>query len=154
MLGVGRSARDSEVCSHIANLDSPAGLHLIHELSESGADLRQINSQVAEYWPGDDAGQGWGKYCRDPRLTEDEISEIVQVAQWFSLEELTECARIFAQNDLVQKSQGTPQLGLELALLACIELHNRVQSGQSVSSILLLHGQVRLLPRIMCVLAE
>jgi hypothetical protein len=61
------------------------------------------------------------------------MCEIVQMAQLFSLEELTEYARIFAQNDLVQKNQGTPQLGLELALLTCIELHHRVQSGQSVS---------------------
>jgi hypothetical protein len=64
-------------------------------------------------------------------LTEDEMSEIVQVAQLFSLEKLTEFARIFAQNDLVQKSHGTPQLGLELALLACIELHRHVQPDQS-----------------------
>lgn len=134
MLGVADPRAIQKFVSHIAKLDSPAGLHLIHELSESGADLRQINSQVAEYCRAmmlTRAGASIGEILD---LTEDEISEIVQVAQWFSLEELTECARIFAQNDLVQKSQGTPQLGLELALLACIELHSRVQSGQAISS--------------------
>src|SRR5438309_10976834 len=62
-------------------------------------------------------------------LTEDETSEVLQMTRLFELEELTEFARIFAQNELVQKNQGTPQLGLELALLACIELHRRAQSG-------------------------
>jgi len=42
---------------------------------------------------------------------------------------LTECARIFAQNDLLQKSQGTPQLGLELAMLACVEIHRHAQDN-------------------------
>jgi len=133
MLGVADPRAIQKFVSHIANLDSPAGLHLIHELSEAGADLRQINSQVAEYCRAmmlTRAGASIGEILD---LTEDEISEIVQTAQLFSLTELTECARVFAQNDLVQKSQGTPQLGLELALLACIELHGRVPSGQSVS---------------------
>ena len=61
--------------------------------------------------------------------TEDEVREIFQMTPLFGLEELTECARIFAQNELMQKNQGTPQLGLELALLACIELHRRAQHG-------------------------
>src|ERR1035438_1932888 len=37
---------------------------------------------------------------------------------------------VSAQNDLMQKNQGTPQLGLELAFLQCIELHRRAQSRQ------------------------
>jgi len=68
-------------------------------------------------------------------LTEDEMREVKQLSQLFGLEELTECARIFAQNDLLQKNQGTPQLGLELASLECIEVHRRTQSGQLVPSI-------------------
>src|SRR5258708_38770826 len=68
-------------------------------------------------------------------LTEDETREVQQLSQLFGLEELTACARIFAQNDLLQKKQGTPQLGLELASLECIEVHRRTQSGQLVPSI-------------------
>ena len=135
MLGVADPRAIQKFVSHIANLDSPAGLHLIHELSESGADLRQINAQVAEYYRAMMLTRAGASIAEILDLTEDESNEIVQVAQWFSLEELTECARIFAQNDLVQKSQGTPQLGLELALLACIDLHRRGQSGQSASSV-------------------
>jgi len=133
MLGVADPRAIQKFVGHIANLDSPAGLHLIHELSESGADLRQINLQVAEYCRAMMLTRAGASIAEILDLTEDEMSEIVQMAQLFSLEELTEYARIFAQNDLVQKNQGTPQLGLELALLTCIELHHRVQSGQSVS---------------------
>ncbi|HWS84042.1 MAG TPA: hypothetical protein VN207_07255, partial [Ktedonobacteraceae bacterium] len=133
MLGVADPRAIQKFVGHIANLDSPAGLHLIHELSESGADLRQINLQVAEYCRAMMLTRAGASIAEILDLTEDEMSEIVQMAQMFSLEELTEYARIFAQNDLVQKNQGTPQLGLELALLTCIELHHRVQSGQSVS---------------------
>jgi DNA polymerase-3 subunit gamma/tau len=134
MLGVADPRAIQKFVRHIADLDSPAGLHLIHELSEAGADLRQSNVQIAEYCRAmmlTRAGASIGEILD---LTEDEMSEIVQMAQLFSLEELTEYARIFAQNDLVQKSQSTPQLGLELALLACIELHRRMQSGQSIPS--------------------
>src|SRR5213079_1403004 len=61
-----------------------------------------------------------------------EIREIIRMSQLFVLEELTECAKIFAQNELVQRNQGTPQLGLELALLSCLELHRRENGGQTV----------------------
>ena len=131
MLGVADPRAIQKFVSHIANLDSSAGLHLIHELSEAGADLRQIDLQVAEYCRAMMLTRAGASIAEILDLTEDEMSEIVQMAQLFSLEELTEFARIFAQNDLVQKSHGTPQLGLELALLACIELHRRVQSDQS-----------------------
>lgn len=67
-------------------------------------------------------------------LTEDEAREVKQLTELFTLEELTECARIFAQNDLIQKSQGTPQLALELASLECIEVHRRTQTGQHVAA--------------------
>jgi DNA polymerase-3 subunit gamma/tau len=131
MLGVADPRAIYKFVSHIANLDSSAGLHLIHELAEAGADLRQINLQIAEYCRAMMLTRAGASIAEILDLTEDEVREIVQIAQLFSLEELTEFARTFAQNDLVQKSHGTPQLGLELALLACTELHRRVQSDQS-----------------------
>jgi DNA polymerase-3 subunit gamma/tau len=120
--------------SAVADLDSAAGLHLIHELAEAGADLRQINGQVAEYWRAmmlTKAGANIGEILDH---TDDEIREIVRMSQLFALEELTECAKIFAQNELVQRNQGTPQLGLELALLSCLELHRRESGGQNVGA--------------------
>jgi DNA polymerase-3 subunit gamma/tau len=129
MLGVADPRAIQKFIMHIANVDSAGGLHLIHELSEAGADLRQINGQVAEYWRAMMLAKAGADIATILDCTEDETREIQQCAQHFALEELVECARVFAQNDLIQKNQGTPQLGLELALLTCVELHRRAQSG-------------------------
>jgi DNA polymerase-3 subunit gamma/tau len=62
------------------------------------------------------------------------MREVRELAKRFTLEELTECARIFAQNELMQKNQGTPQLGLELAALACIETHRNPWAKQPAAN--------------------
>ena len=135
MLGLADPRAISSLITSIAELNSSAVLHLIHELSEAGADLRQLNSQVVEYWRALMLARAGADAAAILDLTEDETREVKQLSQLFGLEELTECARIFAQNDLLQKNQGTPQLGLELASLECIEVHRRTQSGQLVPSI-------------------
>ena len=135
MLGVADPRAISRLITCIAEFNSSAVLHLIHELSEAGADLRQINTQVVEYWRALMLAKAGADVATILDLTEDEAREVKQLTQLFALEELTECARIFAQNDLIQKNQGTPQLALELASLECIQVHRRVQSGQSVSAI-------------------
>lgn len=129
MLGVADPRAIQKFISHVAELDSAHGLHLINELSESGADLRQINVQVAEFWRAMMLAKAGATIAEILDNTDEEIREIVQMAQHFTLVELSECARIFAQNELMQKSQATPQLGLELAFLACVELHRRSQDG-------------------------
>src|SRR5579863_2454600 len=130
MLGVADPRAIQKLIDHVAHLASPAGLHLIHELSEAGADLRQINIQIGEYWRALMLAKAGADVATILDRTEDETKDIMQLVVLFGLEELTEFARIFAQNDLIQKNQGTPQLGLELAFLQCIELHRRAQSGQ------------------------
>src|SRR5579872_5680472 len=50
MLGVADPRAIQKLMTHVAELNSADGLHLIHELSEAGADLRQLNIQVGEYW--------------------------------------------------------------------------------------------------------
>ncbi|MFL5695770.1 MAG: DNA polymerase III subunit gamma/tau [Ktedonobacteraceae bacterium] len=134
MLGVADPRAVQKLVNHVAQLDSAAVLHLIHELSEAGADLRQLNIQVGEYWRSMMLAKAGADIAIILDLTEDETSEILQMTRLFELEELTEFARIFAQNDLMQKSQGTPQLGLELAFLQSIEQHRHIQSGQSFVS--------------------
>ena len=131
MLGVADPRAIQKFVTHIGQLESAAGLHLIHELAEAGADLRQINTQVAEYIRAMMLHKAGANIADILDNTEDEIREITQTAQLFNLEELTDCARIFAQNDLMQKNQGTPQLGLELALLTCIEHHRTAQAPQN-----------------------
>lgn len=125
MLGVADPRMIYQLIRAVAEQDSANALHRVNELSNAGADLRQVNSQLAEYWRAmmlSRAGANVGEILDS---TEDEVREIEQTARMFTLTELTECARIFAQNDLVQRSLGTPQLGLELALLNCIEVHSR-----------------------------
>ncbi len=131
MLGVADPRAIQKFVTHIGQLESAAGLHLIHELTEAGADLRQINTQVAEYIRAMMLHKAGANIADILDNTEDEIREITQTSQLFNLEELTDCARIFAQNDLMQKNQGTPQLGLELALLTCIEHHRTAQASQN-----------------------
>ena len=132
MLGVADPRAISKFITCVAELDGSAVLHLINELSEAGADLRQVNVQVMEYWRSLMLTRAGANTAEILDLTEDEMREVNQLARQFALEELTECARIFSQNELAQKNQGTPQLGLELAALDCIEVHRRVQAGQSV----------------------
>src|SRR6184192_204524 len=134
MLGVADPRAIQKLITHVSELNSAAVLHLIHELSEAGADLRQLNIQVGEYWRSMMLAKAGADISIILDLTEDETSEILQMTRLFELEELTEFARIFAQNDLMQKNQGTPQLGLELAFLQSIELHRRTQSGQLPAS--------------------
>ncbi len=130
MLGVADPRAIQKFIALVANLDGAGGLHLIHELTEAGADLRQINMQIAEYWRAIMLAKAGANIAEILDSTEDEMQDIAQLAQQFALEELTECARIFAQNDLIQKSQGTPQLALELALLATIEIHRHGHAPQ------------------------
>ncbi len=101
MLGVADPRAIQKFIFHIAHLDSAAGLHLINELVEAGADLYQVNKQVAEFWRAMMLTQAGADIAAIIDGTVDEVNEIKQAAELFALEELTECARIFAQNDLI-----------------------------------------------------
>jgi len=135
MLGIAEPRAIFKLITYIAERNSSAVLHLIHELSEAGADLRQINAQVVEHWRALMLSRAGADAISILDLTEDEARDVNHITQLFTLEELTECARIFAQNDLIQKNQGTPQLALELASLECIEVHRRMQSGKQVAAV-------------------
>ena len=137
MLGVADPRAIQTFILHVAQLNSTAGLHHIHDLAEAGADLRQINTQVAEYWRALMLAKAGADVATILDYGEDWVREIVQMTQFFTLEEVTACARIFAQNDLAYKSQGTPQLALELALLAAIELHRHAQPSLDTTPVAL-----------------
>jgi DNA polymerase-3 subunit gamma/tau len=134
MLGVADPHAIQKFITFIARMERPAGLHLIHDLADAGADLRQMNNQIADYMRAMMLARAGATVSAIVDGTEDEVREILQAAQLFRLEELTEFARVFAQNDLVQKNIGTPQLGLELALLTCIALHGKAMAGIPVTS--------------------
>jgi len=84
MLGIADPRAIQKFILHIADLDSASGLHLIHELSEAGADLRQINGQVAEYWRAMMLAKAGADLTSILDNTEDENREIQQAAQRFS----------------------------------------------------------------------
>ncbi len=129
MLGIADPRSISRYVTAITDLDGSAVLHLINQLSEDGADLRQINIQVMEYFRALMLERAGADTAAILDLTQEEIAEVKQLAQRFTLEELTGCARIFAQNDFALKNSGTPQLGLEIAALEAIELHRHPQSA-------------------------
>ncbi len=129
MLGIADPRSISRFVTAIADLDGSTVLHLINQLSEDGADLRQINVQVMEYFRALMLERAGADAAAILDLTQEEIEEVKQLARRFTLDELTGCARIFAQNDLALKNQGTPQLGLEIAALEAIELHRHPQSA-------------------------
>lgn len=123
MLGIADPRSISRFVTAIDELDGSAVLHLINQLSEDGADLRQINVQIMEYFRALMLERAGANTASILDLTQEEIEEVKGLAQRFTMDELTACARIFAQNDLALKNQGTPQLGLEIAALEAIELH-------------------------------
>ncbi|HET8910644.1 MAG TPA: DNA polymerase III subunit gamma/tau, partial [Ktedonobacteraceae bacterium] len=129
MLGVADPRAISNLIGAVAAQDGAAGLHMINQLSDSGADLRQVNAQLIEFWRGLLLAKAGANINEILDSTEDEVNELNRLAREFSLEELAASARIFAQNDLMQKNIGTPQLGLELAFLECLEIHRRGPSA-------------------------
>jgi len=130
MLGVADPRAISGLIASIASLQSPTLLYQIHALSEAGADLRQVNAQIVEYWRALLLAKAGADIAIILDLTEDEVHEVRGLLPGFALEELTECARLFAHNELAHKNLAAPQLGLELAALQCLELHRRAQAGE------------------------
>ncbi|GER83054.1 hypothetical protein KTAU_16910 [Thermogemmatispora aurantia] len=130
MLGVADPQAIEKLVQAVAAGESATGLHLIHQLAEDGADLRQVNTQLVEYWRALMLARAGASLPEILDRSDEEIRQIQELAGHFSLEELTGFARICAQNELLQKGVGTPQLALELAFLECLELRRRTQSGE------------------------
>src|SRR5260370_42265472 len=99
MVGVGGRCFMGRLINYVATLDGSGGLHLIHELAEAGADLRQVNAQVVEYWRALMLAKAGADVATILDLTEDETGDVMRVARQCGLEALTECGRTFAHND-------------------------------------------------------
>src|SRR5437660_10870944 len=76
MLGVADPRAISKFINSVAKLNSSTGLHLIHELSEAGADLHQVNTQVVEYWRSLMLARAGADIASILDLTEDEMRDI------------------------------------------------------------------------------
>ncbi len=105
------------------------GLHLVNELVESGADLRQLNTQLGEEWRALLLCRAGADVSLLIDRSPDDIAEITALAERFSLAELTACARVFARNEGPARGLPVPQLALELSLLDCIQIRNEQRGG-------------------------
>jgi DNA polymerase-3 subunit gamma/tau len=134
MLGLADPGAVRALVEYVADDRAADGLHLIHELVEAGADLRQLNSQIAEYWRALLLARAGADVARVMDRGPEEAHEISDLAQRFSLEELAACARVFAANETPARGLPVPQLGLELSFLECLSIRRRGAAGVASAS--------------------
>jgi|GEM_PF-214170 DNA polymerase III gamma/tau subunit len=132
MLGLADPAAIRNLIVFVADGDAAGGLHLINEMVATGADLRQLNSQLAEEWRALVLARAGANVAELMDRTDDDARAITELAQRFSLEELTGCARVFARNETPARGLPVPQLALELSFLDC--LHIRTHGAQSMAT--------------------
>jgi DNA polymerase-3 subunit gamma/tau len=112
--------------------DRPAdGLEIINELVATGADLRQLNSQLAEEWRALMLARAGGDLTRLMEFTTEEARDLAALAERFSLEQLMACARVFTRNEGPARGLPVPQLALELSFLECVSVRRGVAAGVS-----------------------
>ena len=120
MLGMADPALVRELITFVAASDTAAGLHRINDLAQSGIDVRQLASQIAEIWRQLMLARAGADIALLLDISPEEAADLKTLSMRFSLETLTECARIFARNDAGARIQVVPQLALELAFLDCV----------------------------------
>ena len=120
MLGMADPALVRGVIEFVAEADTAGGLHRINALAQSGVDLRQLANQIAELWRQLMLSRAGADLVALLDVTPDAATDLHDLASRFTLEALTECARIFARNDAGARTQVVPQLALELAFLDCV----------------------------------
>lgn len=125
MLGLADPRLVRELVEHVAYLRGADGLHLINRLTEAGADLRQLSAQVADYWRAMMLARAGADVVAVLDRSPEEAAEIRQLAELFALDELSACARLFAQNDVGARAITIPQLAVELAFIDCLHLHRQ-----------------------------
>ena len=110
--------------------DRPAdGLEILNELVTTGADLRQLNTQLAEEWRALMLARAGGDLTRLMDYTEEEARELAPLAERFSLEQLMASARAFTRNEGPARGLPVPQLALELSFLECVSVRRGVTAS-------------------------
>lgn len=111
VLGVSRNDRVESLVLALADQDAAAGLRAINEAVEAGDDIRQLGRQLVAYLRMlllHRAGGG-----------SDADDEAKTLAERFTLSEIAEFARVFADMDVKVKHAAFPQLPLEIAMVTC-----------------------------------
>jgi DNA polymerase-3 subunit gamma/tau len=136
MLGLADPEALRRLIVHVAEQQTAEGLHLINTLVAGGADLRQLNTQLTEEWRALLVARAGANVAELLDRTDDDAREIATLAQRFSLEELTACARVMTKNETPARGLPVPQLALELAFLECVAIrrHGGVPATQPVPS--------------------
>lgn len=112
--------------------DRPAdGLEIINELVTTGADLRQLNSQLAEEWRALMLARAGGDLTRLMEYTAEEARDLAALAERFTLEQLMASARVFTRNEGPARGLPVPQLALELSFLECVSFRRGVTPSVS-----------------------
>jgi DNA polymerase-3 subunit gamma/tau len=88
----------------------------------SGADLRQLNSQLGEEWRALLLARAGANVAEMMDRSEEDSREISALAERFTLEELSSCARLFARNETPARGFPLPQMALELSFLDCVQI--------------------------------
>jgi DNA polymerase III subunit gamma/tau len=125
MLGVADAGAVRALVEHVATGRAAEGLQLVNEQVEAGADLRQLTAQFGELWRALMLARAGADMARILDYGPEEARELADLANQFSLDELTACARVFAASDTPARGLPVPQLGLELAFLECLGIHRR-----------------------------
>ncbi|MGO8948857.1 MAG: DNA polymerase III subunit gamma/tau [Ktedonobacterales bacterium] len=129
MLGLADPGMIVALIESVAAGDAACGLHVINDMVVSGADLRQLNSQLGEEWRALLLARAGADVARLMERNQDEVLQISALAQRFSLAELAACARVFARNEAPARGLPVPQLALELSLLDCIQIRAERTTG-------------------------
>ena len=120
MLGLADPAALRFILEAVADQRAADALDALNDLVAAGADLRQLQQQLADEWRALLLARAGVDVVRVMERTEDEARALNDLANRFSLDELTGCARVFARMESPARGLPTPQLALELLLLECL----------------------------------
>ncbi len=132
MLGLADPAALRSILEAVADQRAADALDALNDLVAAGADLRQLQQQLADEWRALLLTRAGVDVVRVMERTEDEARALNDLANRFSLDELTGCARVFARMESPARGLPTPQLALELLLLECLAV--RRNGGASVQA--------------------
>jgi DNA polymerase-3 subunit gamma/tau len=125
MLGLADPGAIRAILEAVANQRPADALDALNDLVTAGADLRQLQQQLADEWRALLLVRAGVDVIRVMERTQDEAGALDSLAKQFSLDELTACARVFARMESPARGLPTPQLALELLLLECLAIRRQ-----------------------------
>jgi DNA polymerase-3 subunit gamma/tau len=125
MLGLADPGTVRGLIVAVAEQRAADALHSLNELVVTGADLRQVQQQLAEEWRALLLARAGADVAQVMDRTPDEARELAALANRFALDEVMACARVFARTETPARGLPVPQLAVELALLECLAIRRQ-----------------------------